>query len=540
MSAYVDLERDRSDSAGLHVDSEDIDLTQPRLSISGGENGAVTQYESAGQLRFEGQAHSDDRYHSSSQWQSIKIDIDQIMSHIGFRIFTLIMILVDIIVVAVDIADLESDNDIGNRTATEIATLVIVMYFVFEVNIRLLVKGCVFFRDWVNVLDYVIVMVSLVFTLVSVIMDLDTEHSGAKWTKLIVAGRLVRAVLIVRFFTERKHLQKATRLAVSQNKRRYQKDGFDLDLCYITDRVIAMSFPSRGIMALYRNPIQEVARFLDTKHDKHYKVFNLCSERMYDESIFHYRVERVYIDDHNVPKLEDLLRFARVAADFMAADEANVIAIHCKGGKGRTGTMICTWLIESGQFSEATETLNYFGSRRTDLSVGKTFQGVETPSQSRYVGYFEKIKQKFDGKYPPEQKLLLESVEISGITSVGRGDGGDLTFRVITEVKVWEFNLAKQNECTTTFNKETGSVRVDLKDKPILNKDIKLKFNCSSKLAVGKGYDNCAFYFWFHTAFVEDLKLSVPREELDNPHKEKTWGVFQQDFAVTLHFSANQ
>jgi len=25
--------------------------------------------------------------------------------------------------------------------------------------------------------------------------------------------------------------------------------------------------------------------------------------------------------------------------------------------------------------------LDYFGDRRTDLSVGKTFQGVETPSQ---------------------------------------------------------------------------------------------------------------------------------------------------------------
>jgi PTEN phosphatase family protein len=31
----------------------------------------------------------------------------------------------------------------------------------------------------------------------------------------------------------------------------------------------------------------------------------------------------------------------------MDASENNTIAIHCKGGKGRTGTMICIWLLES-------------------------------------------------------------------------------------------------------------------------------------------------------------------------------------------------
>ena len=43
--------------------------------------------------------------------------------------------------------------------------------------------------------------------------------------------------------------------------------------------------------------------------------------------------------------------------------------------------MICVWLVEAGLFNTATDSLDYFGARRTDTRVGQTFQGVETPSQ---------------------------------------------------------------------------------------------------------------------------------------------------------------
>uniref|UniRef100_A0A8L0DVF0 Phosphatidylinositol-3,4,5-trisphosphate 3-phosphatase n=1 Tax=Oncorhynchus mykiss TaxID=8022 RepID=A0A8L0DVF0_ONCMY len=222
------------------------------------------------------------------------------------------------------------------------------------------------------------------------------------------------------------------KLSTDQRGDMYKLNGFDLDLTYVTDRVIAMSFPSSGKQALYRNPIREVARFLDTKHEDHYRVYNLCSEKGYDPKFFHYRVERVFIDDHNVPSLEDMLKYTAGVREWMAADPKNIIAIHCKGGKGRTGTLVCTWLIDSDQFESAQDSLDYFGERRTDKSRSSKFQGVETPSQSRYVGYYEVMKTKFNRQLPPEQSLKIKSIRIHSIAGLIEYPSTIITSTIIT------------------------------------------------------------------------------------------------------------
>jgi phosphatidylinositol-3,4,5-trisphosphate 3-phosphatase/dual-specificity protein phosphatase PTEN len=77
------------------------------------------------------------------------------------------------------------------------------------------------------------------------------------------------------------------KILVSKNKNRYVNEGFDLDLSYILPNVIAMGFPSQGIEGLYRNHMEDVQRFFNKKYFPNYKVYNLCSERKYDEKAFH-------------------------------------------------------------------------------------------------------------------------------------------------------------------------------------------------------------------------------------------------------------
>jgi len=93
---------------------------------------------------------------------------------------------------------------------------------------------------------------------------------------------------------------------VSKKKRRFTKDGFDLDLSYVGKHLIAMGFPAHNMEAAYRNSMSEVQRFLKTYHKDHYKVYNLCSERSYKETEFE-KVGLYPFDDHNACPFHVLL-----------------------------------------------------------------------------------------------------------------------------------------------------------------------------------------------------------------------------------------
>ena len=173
---------------------------------------------------------------------------------------------------------------------------------------------------------------------------------------------------------------------VSKKKRRIRTEFFDLDMAYITERVIGMGFPATGCETFYRNTLIDLKAYLDTYHQE-YKIYNLCIEkkRIYPKNIwFDKKVGLFPFNDHAPCPIKLILDFCVDICLYLTTNPKGVAAIHCKAGKGRTGVMIVCYLIFSGLCENTDEALAHYAKQRTLNN-----KGVTIPSQIRYIKYFE-------------------------------------------------------------------------------------------------------------------------------------------------------
>ena len=97
------------------------------------------------------------------------------------------------------------------------------------------------------------------------------------------------------------------RTIVSGKKIRTKEKNYNLDLTYITPRVIAMSFPGSGIEITYRNNIDEVSQFLQERHDNEFRVYNL-SGISYNYAKLQNKVHDYPWEDHHSPPMDTLFK----------------------------------------------------------------------------------------------------------------------------------------------------------------------------------------------------------------------------------------
>eukprot|EP01064_Diplonema_japonicum_P034356 TRINITY_DN7096_c0_g1_i1.p1 TRINITY_DN7096_c0_g1~~TRINITY_DN7096_c0_g1_i1.p1 ORF type:complete len:569 (+),score=154.25 TRINITY_DN7096_c0_g1_i1:59-1765(+) len=359
---------------------------------------------------------------------------------------------------------------------------------------------------------------------------------------------------------------------VSKNKRRYIANNFNLDLVYVTPQLIAMGYPASGREAFYRNSLEEVEQFLGLHHKSHFRVYNLCKEREYSKRVLSGAWERFPFEDHTPPPLELLPRILRSLRKFLECDPSNVVAVHCKAGKGRTGTVICSYLC-AYEGMRPGEALELFATKRT--TDGK---GVTIPSQRRYVRYADVLMKR---ECLPTVTVRIVGMHLANVNSNkltadyaadmyftvsqrGQADDDDeqlsgldvlIDSRVDATVeRIKDPSLAFSPSmmslgCVTAPSGLTALDMVMKKESVAIRGDLKITFFIESKSMFKS--DQEVFHAWLHTSFLTgddptgevtvnpDTSLpssvEIARADLDGLHKEK--GAPVQDLSLAMHYT---
>lgn len=103
-----------------------------------------------------------------------------------------------------------------------------------------------------------------------------------------------------------------------------------------------------------------------------------------------------------------LFKICSIMMEYLLGNQERVSVIHCNHGKGRTGTLICCFLLYSGYFTDADEAMAFYAKQRFE----KEGYGVTQPCQIKYIYYFNQILRSSTPLFPAV--VNLTKIEIQG------------------------------------------------------------------------------------------------------------------------------
>uniref|UniRef100_A0A8C5HG38 Tensin-like n=1 Tax=Gouania willdenowi TaxID=441366 RepID=A0A8C5HG38_GOUWI len=284
------------------------------------------------------------------------------------------------------------------------------------------------------------------------------------------------------------------------------EESYEVDLVYITERIISVSFPAGAEERSYTTHLKEVATMLQSKHGEHYLMFNL-SEKRGDISKLNNKVLEFGWPDHHAPALDKICSMCKAIDTWLNGDPRNVVVLHNKGNRGRTGVVVAAYMHYSNISASADQALDRFAMRRfyedKALPVGQ-------PSQTRYVRYFNGL---LSGHIKINNKpLFLHHVIMHGIPNF-ESKGGCRPFLKIYQAMQPVYTSGIYN----VMGDSNTSICITIEPGLLLKGDILLK--CYHKRFRSQTRD-VVFRVQFHTCAIHDLGVVFGKNELDETFKD--------------------
>ncbi|XP_008298606.1 tensin-3 isoform X2 [Stegastes partitus] len=284
------------------------------------------------------------------------------------------------------------------------------------------------------------------------------------------------------------------------------EEGYELDLTYITERIIAVSFPRGCSEEIYSHNLKDVTRMLKSKHADNYLIINL-SERRHDLSRMNPKTLDTGWPDLHAPPLDKICTICKAMESWLNADPLHVVVIHCRGGKGRIGVVISSFVHFTDVSASADQALDRFAMRKY---YDDKVSALMTPSQKRYVWILNSL---LSGSMKINASpLFLHCVILHGIPNF------DATRVCRPYIKVYQGMQAVYSSGVYHIGPgHRDRVCISLEPAQLLKGDIMIKCYHKSDVIAER---EVIFRLQFHTGAVQGYNLMFEKEDMETANKD--------------------
>ncbi|XP_030794466.1 tensin-2 isoform X2 [Rhinopithecus roxellana] len=276
---------------------------------------------------------------------------------------------------------------------------------------------------------------------------------------------------------------------------------WDLDLTYVTERILAAAFPARPDEQRHRGHLRELAHVLQSKHRDKYLLFNL-SEKRHDLTRLNPKVQDFGWPELHAPPLDKLCSICKAMETWLSADPQHVVVLYCKGSKGKLGVIVSAYMHYSKISAGADQALATLTMRKfCEDKVATELQ----PSQRRYISYFSGL---LSGSIRMNSSpLFLHYVLVPTLPAFEPGTGFQPFLKIYQSMQ-----LVYTSGVYHIAGPGPQQLCISLEPALLLKGDVMV--TCYHK--VGRGTDRTlVFRVQFHTCTIHGPQLTFPKDQLD-------------------------
>ncbi|XP_045473682.1 cyclin-G-associated kinase [Harmonia axyridis] len=306
----------------------------------------------------------------------------------------------------------------------------------------------------------------------------------------------------------------------------------DLDISYITSRILVMPYPSEGLESAYRtNYVEDVKLFLDTRHPNNkYSIYNL-SGRTYHAKFENTRVincKFAYPEHFRAPLLNSLYQLSEDIYQYLAGDSRNVVVIHCTDGKAVSASLVCGLLIYSGVCEVPEDALQMFAVKRMPPNL--------QPSNLRYLYYLSEIV-KNPPNYPHYKPVTLISLQMHPVPAFTKVRDGCRPYVEIHSENRCIFSTIQDYEQMRVYNITEGKCLLNI-NATVCGDVCVVVYHARNVLGgvmtQGKATGIKICQMQFHTGFIPEEETTITFTKSDLDDINDTTDHFQESFKVVL------